>query len=229
MEADPERAGARFTPGPGAREGREFGPVSRVDGNGGVDPQQLEVGILEQRRDRGRALALMPADLRIDDEAGLTEGLGRPGSGGGHDNVHVIQLQDGRSRRRRVQHGTREQRGQREGSRGWRQHQRLDTEVRTVSPSLRDDGYRRLENARSRAAKLPAACSKGLSGNTGAILAPMHPEGRRCSSLTYAGYAGSSRLGRRAPRHPRWRRYSLTGPSLPTAPVSRTIARRRRA
>ena len=33
---------------------------------------------------------------------------------------------------------------------------------------------------------------------------PMHPGGRRCSSLTYAGYARSSRLGRRAPRHPTW-------------------------
>ena len=37
---------------------------------------------------------------------------------------------------------------------------------------------------------------------------PMHPAGRRCSSLTYARYARSSRLAGRAPRRPSWQPYS---------------------
>src|SRR5688572_528009 len=41
---------------------------------------------------------------------------------------------------------------------------------------------------------------------------PMHPGGRRCSSLTYAGYARFSRLAGRAPRHPGCLTYCLTGP-----------------
>src|SRR5688572_25105968 len=42
---------------------------------------------------------------------------------------------------------------------------------------------------------------------------PMHPGGRRCSSLTSAGYARSSRLAGRAPRHPECTTYCLTGPN----------------
>jgi hypothetical protein len=40
---------------------------------------------------------------------------------------------------------------------------------------------------------------------------PMHPAGLRCSSLTYARYARSSRLAGRAPRRPAWRTYFRTG------------------
>src|SRR6478609_7048925 len=40
----------------------------------------------------------------------------------------------------------------------------------------------------------------------------MHPAGLRCSSLTYARYARSSRLAGRAPRRPAWRTYFRTGP-----------------
>src|SRR5688572_30160674 len=40
----------------------------------------------------------------------------------------------------------------------------------------------------------------------------MHPAGLRCSSLTYARYARSSRLAGRAPRRPEWRTYFRTGP-----------------
>src|SRR5687767_4124051 len=43
----------------------------------------------------------------------------------------------------------------------------------------------------------------------------MHPAWRRCSSLTYARYARSSRLATRAPRRPNWHTYSRTGPSVP--------------
>ena len=40
----------------------------------------------------------------------------------------------------------------------------------------------------------------------------MHPAGPRCSSLTYARYARSSRLAGRAPRRPRCQPYSDQGP-----------------
>ena len=40
----------------------------------------------------------------------------------------------------------------------------------------------------------------------------MHPAGLRCSSLTYARYARSSRLAGRAPRRPECKRYSFPGP-----------------
>ena len=41
---------------------------------------------------------------------------------------------------------------------------------------------------------------------------PMHPAGLRCSSLTYARYARSSRLAGRAPRRPQCTPYSRQGP-----------------
>src|SRR5438128_2273368 len=40
----------------------------------------------------------------------------------------------------------------------------------------------------------------------------MHPGGRRCSSLAYAGYARSSRLAGRAPRHPELAPLFMYGP-----------------
>src|SRR5437773_6371662 len=43
---------------------------------------------------------------------------------------------------------------------------------------------------------------------------PMHPAGLRCSSLTYAGYARSSRLAGRAPRRPQCTPYSSAGPKI---------------
>src|SRR5687767_8818845 len=43
----------------------------------------------------------------------------------------------------------------------------------------------------------------------------MHPAWRRCSSLTCARYARSSRLATRAPRRPNWHTYSRTGPEMP--------------
>jgi outer membrane protein len=46
----------------------------------------------------------------------------------------------------------------------------------------------------------------------GRIRPPMHPGPRRCSSVEYARYAPSSRLAGRAPRRPRCRPYSCTGP-----------------
>jgi hypothetical protein len=44
---------------------------------------------------------------------------------------------------------------------------------------------------------------------------PTHPAWLRCSSLTYARYARSSRLAMRAPRRPEWHTYSRTGPKHP--------------
>src|SRR6266566_328512 len=46
------------------------------------------------------------------------------------------------------------------------------------------------------------ATLRACKGITVPFWLPMHPGGRRCSSLTYAGYARSSRLAGRAPRHP---------------------------
>src|ERR1700681_2057853 len=40
---------------------------------------------------------------------------------------------------------------------------------------------------------------------------PTHPAWLRCSSLTYSRYAHSSRLARRAPRHPGRHTYFVTG------------------
>ena len=42
---------------------------------------------------------------------------------------------------------------------------------------------------------------------------PMHPGGRRCSSLSYTRYARSSRLARRRLDTQRWRTYFLTNPN----------------
>src|SRR5580765_1772137 len=42
----------------------------------------------------------------------------------------------------------------------------------------------------------------------------MHPASRRCSSVTCARHAPSSRLAIRAPRHPEGRTCFLTGPNL---------------
>jgi hypothetical protein len=50
-------------------------------------------------------------------------------------------------------------------------------------------------------------------GITAPFWTPMHPAGLRCSSLTYARYARSSRLAGRAPRRPEWHTYSWTGPN----------------
>ena len=47
---------------------------------------------------------------------------------------------------------------------------------------------------------------------TGPSWPPMHPGGRRCSSLSYTPYARSSRLARRAPRHPEMAQLFPDGP-----------------
>ena len=75
--------------------------------------------------------------------------------------------------------------------------------IRRSSASQRQVRVRRQQTASS----LRARAGIGLP-----VWPPMHPAGRRCSSLTYSRYARSSRLAGRAPRRPHWQPYSRASP-----------------
>ena len=69
MEPESERAGAGVTPVGGAAEIREVADVGGVDGDSGIDPEQLEISVLEESGHRCGALAVVMRDGRVDDDA----------------------------------------------------------------------------------------------------------------------------------------------------------------
>jgi len=94
MESEPEGAGSRFAPAGGAAEIAEVGDVRRVDGNGGIDPEQLEISVLEKGGHRRRTLAIMVRDGGVDDDPGAAQHVRGARDRWLDDEVEVVELED---------------------------------------------------------------------------------------------------------------------------------------
>ncbi len=89
-------------------------------------------------------------------------------------------------------------------------------------------GHRQAEGAKRATERINDSHNQALRARreiATSIRLPMHPGGRRCSALTYAGYARFSRLGRRAPRHPNRRCYFAAGPNRYNRPDASPLSR----